>query len=532
MLRVRWMVSGVILLVALSGFLWLPAAAQKQPARSSQRSAPKATPTPKQEFLTNEDVIKLAQAKVGEEIIITKIRQSKTRFDLSTDGIVRLKTAGVSDRVLAVMMNPAGDTAATQPPKQPPAETARSLPAAAQPSAKSTPSPARSAPTPAPTPARAVITRAPANYGMYVEQNGQLLPIGRVQTKVQVSKWRSFLRNVVPLVRQKIDINLPGSRSDSRFEAVRPTFYAYFPPSRDVSKFKLLQCKITGQNFNQRTVANASIFFSTEQNQDEILCDIGPTEIKDLYRISPREDLPSGEFGFVEGNTGSKSVSNIDIIDVYDFAIDRKEDRLALGDYLNTLPAPAADTSFQSWSKDESQKIVDDHEGRVDLGGAMLGWFKRQYASLNIYWVDENFARAFARLEMLDRNLTPEQAGKLSALLQSPDQSQYFVLVSVGKKIGSGRLIGANEGERTMRPFDSLLYNAKSKDAIVTARRLEPMGGYAGLWRVTFDRASVNGQVLNLGQDVIFEGRLNQNLDFKANFKAEKISSKLAQVAP
>ena len=78
--------------------------------------------------------------------------------------------------------------------------------------------------------------------------------------------------------------------------------------------------------------------FSTEQNQDEVPVDIGPTSVRDLYRISPREDLTSGEFGFVEGNTGSKSASNIDIIDVYDFGIDRKEEKLALADYLDTLP--------------------------------------------------------------------------------------------------------------------------------------------------------------------------------------------------
>ena len=63
-----------------------------------------------------------------------------------------------------------------------------------------------------------------------------------------------------------------------------------------------------------------------EQNQDEVLFDIGPTAVKDLYRITLREDLPAGEFGFVGGNTRSKSTSNVGIIDVYDFGIDRKED--------------------------------------------------------------------------------------------------------------------------------------------------------------------------------------------------------------
>jgi hypothetical protein len=253
--------------------------------------------------------------------------------------------------------------------------------------------------------------RRPANFGVYIEDHGELKPLGRIQTKVQISKFRTLLKSVVPFVREKIDINIPGAHSTSRYETLRPTFYAFFPQSRDVSKFKLLQAKITGQRFDQRTIANASVLFSTEQNQDEILCDIGPTGIQDLYRITPREDLPAGEFGFVEGNTGSKSTSNIEIIDVYDFGVDRKEEKYPPTLYLDTLPpARVADAEFLTWSKEEAQRIVTDREGKTGITGGLMGWFKRQYASLDVYWADTLFAKAFARLEMLDRNLTPEQA--------------------------------------------------------------------------------------------------------------------------
>ena len=221
---------------------------------------------------------------------------------------------------------------------------------------------------------------------MYIWSDGELKPLGRVQTKVQVSKFRSLLKGYIPFVRQKIDIDIPGAHSTSRFDMTRPAFFAFFPPSRDVSKFKLLQCKITGQRFDQRTLANASILFSTEQNQDEVPCDIGPTPVKDLYRISPREDIPSGEFGFVEGNTGSKSTSNIEILDVYDFAVDRKEDKLGLKDYLQTLaPVTTRDREFLEWPKEDCQRIVADRTGKVGITGSLMGWFDRQYASLDVY---------------------------------------------------------------------------------------------------------------------------------------------------
>jgi hypothetical protein len=520
--------------------------AAQQPS-APKAAAPKATTQtgakPAAPGMTNRDVIQLVKAKISDDVIITKIRQSKTRFDTSTQGLVALKQAGVSDQLISVMVNAgeaatnngaapdsATSAAAAQNAKPRPVLRPGESPSNAKGEAAATN--AGSAPRTAKDPAPVAITQAPPNYGLYIESSGQLKPLGRIETKVQVSKFRSFLRSKIPFVRQKIDINLPGAHSSSRYEVRRPTFYAYFPPSRDVSKFKLLQCKITGQNLDQRTLANASIMFSTEQNQDEAPVDIGPTSVRDLYRISPREDLPSGEFGFVEGNTGNQSASDIEILDVYDFGIDRKEEKVPLAEYLDTLPpARLPDQAFLSWSKEDAQKIVDDREGKIGIVGSMLGWFKRQYASLDVYWADPQFARAFARLEMLDRNLSAAQTNKLCALLLSQADDQYFILVSIGGKVGSGRLIGANEGERLMRPFDASLANNRSK-SIVPARKLEFVGGYADVWKVAFDQRSIRGPLLDGdAQELIFEARLNQNLDFKATFPMAKITPTLAGAA-
>ena len=527
------------LLAILAAGRLLPQATTPPPPQ--KKAVPKKAAPPADPVMTNKDVIKLVQANIPESLIVQKIQQSKTKFDTSVDGLLELKKAGVSDSLIAFIMNPAAapmppaPAAATPPPAAPPAPPVERTPSPG-PAPAQTDVPAVNAAKPVAAtttnvalktqPERHVeITQAPANFGVYIESNGELKPLGRIQTKVQISKFRSLLKSVVPFVRQKIDINIPGAHSTGRFEAHRPNFYAFFPSSRDVSKFKLLQCKITGQNFDQRTVANASVLFSTEHNQDEVLCDIGPTPVRDLYRISPREDLPTGEFGFVEGNTGSKSTSNIDILDVYDFGIDRKEEKMSLPEYLDTLPpATVADRSFLEWAREDCQKIVTDREGKTNIVGSMLGWFKRQYASLDVYWADPAFAKAFARMEMLQKDLNPDQAAKLANILLSPDGSQFYLMVSIGSKIGSGKLIGANEGERLMRPFDASLSNDKSKD-VVAAKHMDFVGGYAGLWKVTFDQNSIKGPLLNgKGQELIFEARLNQNLDFKAKFPIERIA--------
>lgn len=55
------------------------------------------------EILTNEEVIRLTVAKLPDSVIVTKIKNSTCRFDISTDGLIKLKQAGVSDAVIQAM---------------------------------------------------------------------------------------------------------------------------------------------------------------------------------------------------------------------------------------------------------------------------------------------------------------------------------------------------------------------------------------------------------------------------------------------
>jgi hypothetical protein len=56
-----------------------------------------------EEVVTNATIIKMLRAKLGEGIIISKIMNSKTNFDLSTDGLIKLKTAGGSDNIITAI---------------------------------------------------------------------------------------------------------------------------------------------------------------------------------------------------------------------------------------------------------------------------------------------------------------------------------------------------------------------------------------------------------------------------------------------
>ena len=55
--------------------------------------------------MTNADVVALVQAGLGDDLIITKIRQTKAAsFDTSTEGLVALKKQKVSDKIVEAMV--------------------------------------------------------------------------------------------------------------------------------------------------------------------------------------------------------------------------------------------------------------------------------------------------------------------------------------------------------------------------------------------------------------------------------------------
>jgi hypothetical protein len=55
--------------------------------------------------LTNEEIIKLVQAKLPDSVVLAKIKSSSCDFDTSTDALIKLKRAGVSDPVLQAIVD-------------------------------------------------------------------------------------------------------------------------------------------------------------------------------------------------------------------------------------------------------------------------------------------------------------------------------------------------------------------------------------------------------------------------------------------
>ncbi len=91
------------------------------------------------EVLTNEIVVRMLTGKVPKQIVLAKIQVSKSAFDVSSAGMVSLKTSKVPDDVIkAMMLPPAQPVSATPipvreaapPPPAPAAEVPKAKPPA------------------------------------------------------------------------------------------------------------------------------------------------------------------------------------------------------------------------------------------------------------------------------------------------------------------------------------------------------------------------------------------------------------------
>ncbi len=105
----------VLLLVVLSF-----AALATQQMRAQGSSA--------QEVLTNDSIIRMVQANVGESVILEMIQSHPAKFSMTTDGIVQLKQQGVPENIISAMMakgsTPSNSTVTTGQPSGHPESSA------------------------------------------------------------------------------------------------------------------------------------------------------------------------------------------------------------------------------------------------------------------------------------------------------------------------------------------------------------------------------------------------------------------------
>jgi len=76
---------------------------------------------PTQEVLTNDSVVKMVKAGLGESLIVDMIRTKPGKYSTTTDDVVKLKQEGVSENEIAAMVARGSTESPTAPPASQPA---------------------------------------------------------------------------------------------------------------------------------------------------------------------------------------------------------------------------------------------------------------------------------------------------------------------------------------------------------------------------------------------------------------------------
>lgn len=254
-----------------------------------------------QEKMTNDEVISLAKAGLSSSIIIGKIKTSATNFDLSTDSLIKLKQAGVSDDIVGAMLEAkSGKSISTAP--------AGSVNGSAAVGALGDPND----------------PMAKHNYGIYLyEEKDGVRKMTALKPNVSAQNrtggmFTSSLTYGIGKVKTKT--NLPGRSADLQLQSSVPTFYFYLDvtsgglntssgvPS-DPNEFTLVR-------FNQRsdnrevTIAKSNAFGAKGGLSDEYVVQFKAEDLGNgIFKITPAADLKKGEYGFMLVNSGNSNTA-------------------------------------------------------------------------------------------------------------------------------------------------------------------------------------------------------------------------------
>ncbi len=254
-----------------------------------------------QTVLTNETIIKMAKAGLSDDVIISTITSQQAKFATDPDDLIALKGAGVSDRVLGVMVERM--VAINSAP--PPAAAAPAAPAPAAAPAPSAPTPAAGAPGPV------------SEVGVYFLKGESWADL---HPEVVNFKTGGVLKSIgtAGIVKGDINGHLNGEHSTTQLKTP-VTLLVYTPEGVDITEYQLLRLRESKDSREFRTVTGGVMHVSGGATRD-----IMPFESK---KIAPRThqvllpNVGSGEYGLLPPASSDATSSSGRIGKIYSFRI-------------------------------------------------------------------------------------------------------------------------------------------------------------------------------------------------------------------
>jgi hypothetical protein len=255
-----------------------------------------------QQALNNDAVIKLVKAGMSDDLIITTINAQSGAFDVSTDGLIALKSAGASDKVVAAIVL----KAAAAPPSTPVAPSPPTPPVAPTPPIPPTPPVAPAPPPPpvAPTPPAPPVAEVPAlpdgitGVGVYYQDKSGAWTA--IPPEIVSAKLGGFEMNPLhpkDTGSRTTNGHISGVRAQTGI-TLPATVAVYVPEGRSIADYRLIRLQIksnerifpitsgTATSDNDELDKNA-VGFSSEK--------IAPR----VYQLMLSAHLGKGEYGML-----------------------------------------------------------------------------------------------------------------------------------------------------------------------------------------------------------------------------------------
>lgn len=231
-------------------------------------------------------MIRLVKAGISEDIIVQQIKKNRRPFDLSTDQLIQLKSASVSDRIIETMMDPSRVENGA-----PPANPISTPAGAVAPAGGADRSPPASE------------SPMPTEVGVYANKSGQW-----AEVEPEIVYWRTsgVAKTVATLgvVKGNLNGHVAGAASPNAVTAPLE-FVVVAMEGVAISEYQLVHLHISKGNREFRTVTGG-VFHAQSGAAHDLVRFEGTKIAPHIFRVKFGSSLEPGEYGFLPpGSTGA-----------------------------------------------------------------------------------------------------------------------------------------------------------------------------------------------------------------------------------
>lgn len=276
-----------------------------------------------QEPLTNDSVIKMVKAGLSEDVIISMVRTQPAKYTLTPDQLIALKSAGVPDKIVAVMVDKSAGGGA-----------AGVIPGSAATGA---------------TPAAGTVAAgdpndpmAPHDSGIYLyskDRNGEYKLTVLEQAAYQGSKTGGVFTSALTygLKKAKMKAVIPGQHASIRTPDSEPVFYFYFEDKAaglgkggfgagavsNPNQFALVQLDIK-KSSRETIIGEFGALGASSGTHEKSMVTFKSERLRPgLYKVVPNGPMEAGEYCFLvsQMNMGAFGAGASGAAQIFDFGV-------------------------------------------------------------------------------------------------------------------------------------------------------------------------------------------------------------------